>query len=471
MLDWSQDTEEEAPLGVSELVSYLSETLSSAFSAILVMGEVTSWSQPRSGHRYFTLTDGEASIDCVMWRGPASRLAFRPDVGDEVVCRGAIGVFERQGRMQLYVTAMKPVGAGAAARALEELKRRLASEGLFEESRKRPLPFLPRTIGVVTSRSGAALQDILRTLALRFPASHVVLAPATVQGADAPRSILDALDLMQSYGDADVVIVGRGGGAAEDLAAFNDERVVRAIAAFPKPVISAVGHEVDVSLADLAADHRAATPTAAAEAVVPVQAELCEDLESLHLRLKGSSQRMIGRSRERVDALARVLRDPAERVARSRRQLEQTSLRLERALGARHRLASEELAAKRSRLLTGARERTDELAANLRDLERRAERAMRRKADATSRRAAQLESKLAALSPLAVLDRGYALVRNSENEMLVRDAGELVVGREVSLRFRRGKARAQIMETMPETEFTQAADGAGENTAQGKNES
>ncbi|MFT4572648.1 MAG: exodeoxyribonuclease VII large subunit [Hyphomicrobiaceae bacterium] len=451
VLDWSPETEEEAPLAVSELVSYLSETLSTAFSAVLVMGEITNWSQPSSGHRYFTLTDGEASIDCAMWRGPASRLAFRPQAGDEVVCRGAVKIYERQGRMQLYVTAMKPIGAGAAGRAFEELKKKLTAEGLFEEANKRPLPYLPDTIGVVTSRSGAALHDILRTVALRFPASHVVLAPATVQGADAPRSIIQALRLMADYGGADVVIVGRGGGAAEDLAAFNDEAVVRAISDFPVPVISAVGHEVDVSLADLAADHRAATPTAAAEAAVPVHAELTETLAAVHSRLNSAAGRLLERSRERVTALGRALRDPAHHVVRTRQGLDQTSVRLERALLARHRLAARQTADLRTRLVSAARVRSEDLKLRLRDLERRNELGVRRRSELAVRQATQLESKLAALSPLAVLERGYSLVRKAAGDVVVRDARELSNGEELQLRFRRGSARATVVATEEES--------------------
>jgi exodeoxyribonuclease VII large subunit len=444
VLDWSPEGEEEAPLGVGELVSYLAETLAENFSAVLVLGELTNWSQPRSGHRYFTLSDGEAAIDCVMWRGHASRLAFRPEAGDEVVCRGAVGVYERQGRMQLYVTAMKPVGAGAAQKALEALKRKLTEEGLFEAARKRPLPHLPRAIGVVTSRSGAALHDILRTLALRFPSVPVLLSPATVQGAEAPDSIVGALGRLAAYGGIDVAIVGRGGGAVEDLAAFNDERVVRTIAGFPVPVVSAVGHEVDVTLADLAADHRAATPTAAAEAVVPVRRELFDDVRELGGRLGAATERLLARRRAAVAALGRALRDPAYQVVRRRQGLDQTALRLERALAARHRRAAEDLELLQESLRISLKAPLALAEDRLLGLERRAERAVRRRAGAARRRAAEAESKLAALSPLAVLDRGYALVRAEATGRLVRDAGELAVGDALELRFRRGRARARV---------------------------
>jgi exodeoxyribonuclease VII large subunit len=444
VLDWSPEGEEEAPLGVGELVSYLAETLAENFSAVLVLGELTNWSQPRSGHRYFTLSDGEAAIDCVMWRGHASRLAFRPEAGDEVVCRGAVGVYERQGRMQLYVTAMKPVGAGAAQKALEALKRKLTEEGLFEAARKRPLPHLPRAIGVVTSRSGAALHDILRTLALRFPSVPVLLSPATVQGAEAPDSIVGALGRLAAYGGIDVAIVGRGGGAVEDLAAFNDERVVRTIAGFPVPVVSAVGHEVDVTLADLAADHRAATPTAAAEAVVPVRRELFDDVRELGGRLGAATERLLARRRAAVAALGRALRDPAYQVVRHRQGLDQTALRLERALAARHRRAAEDLELLQESLRISLKAPLALAEDRLLGLERRAERAVRRRAGAARRRAAEAESKLAALSPLAVLDRGYALVRAEATGRLVRDAGELAVGDALELRFRRGRARARV---------------------------
>lgn len=393
------DLDDEAPLTVGELVGLVAGTFEREFSHLLVTGELTSVNRAASGHLYFTLSDASSSLDGVMWRSDALRLAFQPRQGDEVMLRGRMGVFARNGRMQLYAAAMKPVGAGAAQKALEALRRRLAEEGLFAAERKRPLPWLPATVGVVTSRTGAALHDILVTLRRRFPGVRVVLASTVVQGSDAPRGIVAALGRLAVSGLCDVAIVGRGGGAAEDLAAFNDEAVVRAVAAFPVPVVSAVGHEVDVSLCDLVADLRAATPTAAAEAVVPVRFELLAEVDTARHRLRSAAQRRVAALRLGVDAKGGRLRHPSARVAELRQGADRCAARLERALRARATLPARRLAA--------------------------------------------LASALDALSPLAVLERGYSLVTATDGR-LVRDAAQLRVGDRVTLRFHRGLARADV---------------------------
>jgi exodeoxyribonuclease VII large subunit len=394
------DFEDEAPLSVSELIGYISGSLEREFSQVLVTGELTGCNRAASGHVYFSLSDESACVDGVIWRSDAFRLTFQPKAGDEVVVRGRMGVFARNGRMQLYATAMKPIGAGSAQKALEALKQKLAAEGLFAADRKRRLPFLPGVIGIVTSRSGAALHDILVTLRRRWPGVHVVLAPSVVQGSEAPKSIVAALARLEAWGGCDVVIVGRGGGAAEDLAAFNDERVVRAVAAFPVPVVSAVGHEVDVSLCDLAADLRAATPTAAAEALVPVRAELAGDVAMTSHRLRAAMLRRVAELRMHVEARASLLRHPSARVAELRQRADRAMMMLERALEAG---------------VAGPR-----------------------------RRLAELAAALDALSPLAVLERGYSLA-TAAGGRLVRDAAELAEGDRVELRFHRGRAGADIV--------------------------
>lgn len=396
----SADVDGEAPLSVGELLGLVAGNFEREFSHLLVVGELTAVNRAASGHVYFTLTDESASVDGVIWRGDAFRLAFQPRQGDAVVVRGRMGVFARSGRMQLYANAMKPVGAGAAQRALEALRRKLAAEGLFAPERKRPLPYLPSVVGIVTSRTGAALHDILVTIGRRFPGLHVVLAPSVVQGAEAPRSIVAALARLAAFGRCDVVIVGRGGGAAEDLAAFNDEAVVRALASFPVPVVSAVGHEVDTSLCDLAADLRAATPTAAAEAVVPVRRDLLEEVETARHRLRSAVQRRVAEFRMGIDATGGRLRHPAARIAELRQRGDRAAMLLERALRAR-------------------------VAGPL-------------------RRLAELASALDALSPLAVLERGYSLAAGA-NGQLVRDAAQLATGERVELRFHRGRAGADIV--------------------------
>lgn len=412
------DLEGEAPLSVGELLGLVSGTFDRDFPHLLVVGELGPVNRAASGHVYFTLSDDTACMDCVMWRGDAFRLAFQPRQGDEVLIRGRLGVFARNGRMQLYATAMKPVGAGLAQKAFEALRQKLAAEGLFAPERKRPLPFLPSVIGIVTSRTGAALHDVLVTLRRRCPGVRVVLAPTVVQGSEAPRGIVAALARLAACGLCDVVILGRGGGAAEDLAAFNDEAVVRAVAAFPVPVISAVGHEVDVSLCDLVADLRAATPTAAAESVVPVRSELLSAVETGAHRLRAAMQRRLAELRLGVDAAGGRLRHPAARIAEIRQGADRFAMLLERALRAR--------------------------------------------VAAPVRRLAQLSSSLDALSPLAVLERGYSLAADS-NGRIVRDAAEVNIGDRVELRFHRGRARADIVWRSIDTETDTANDTGKEN--------
>ena len=394
--------EDEAPLSVGELVGLLGGTLEQEYAHLLVMGELTAFSRASSGHLYFTLSDNAASMDAVMWRGDAYRLAFQPRQGDEVVVRGRLGVFARNGRVQLYAAAMKPVGAGAAQKALEALRKKLAAEGLFDQERKRPLPLLPRVIGVVTSPTGAAFQDIVVTLRRRFPGVHVVLSPSVVQGSEAPRQLVAALERLAAYGACDVVIIGRGGGSAEDLAAFQEEAVVRAVAAFPAPIVSAVGHEVDISLCDLVADRREATPTAAAEAVVPVRSELLALVDSCAGRLRHAAVRRLSELRLRVDACGGRLRHPAARIAELRQRADRAAMLLERAL--------------------------------------------RNRVSLPARRLAQLASTLDALSPLAVLERGYSLAAAADGR-LIADASTLKAGDRIDVRFARGRAGAEILWT------------------------
>ncbi len=437
--------EQQRPLSVSELVGLIGDALARDFADVVVSGEISKWTAAASGHCYFTLSDEDARIDAVMWRSDAARLRFEPQVGDEVVCRGKVGVYGPQGRMQLYATTLQPVGWGAAQRALEQLKRKLAEEGLFAEERKRPLPLWPATVGVVTSRVGAAVHDILTTIARRSRGTRVLISPAQVQGDEAPASLVAALELLAEEGSAEVVIIGRGGGATEDLAAFNDEAVVRAVATFPVPVVSAVGHEVDITLCDLAADRRAATPTAAAELVVPVRTELVEQIDGLATRLRGA---MVGRLRHlrlQVGDASGRLREPATRVAVERQRLDEMAVRLERALSARARMASDALARVESALDRSVRARLHEWAARVAETDATLRRAALLRAGAAARKIAELGSKLDALSPLAVLDRGYSLVTGPAGR-LVRSAAEIRPGDKLGLRFARGGARATVID-------------------------
>ncbi len=435
----------ERPLTVADVVRWANHAVE-RYGFLWVEAEAAEVKRPVSGHVYFVLRDKGAVIPAVMWRTTAARLKFALEPGLRVRVRGKLGVFDRDGRLQLYVDYAEPAGAGAAAAALEELKRKLAAEGLFSEDCKRPLPALPRRIGVVTSRTGAAVKDIVRTVQRRFPPATILVADCTVQGASAPAQIVNALRMVQ-HARVDVVILGRGGGAATDLAAFNDERVVRAVRACRVPLVSAVGHEVDITLCDLAADARASTPTAAGELVVPVRDQLVRLIDVEARRLRREIGLRLRDARQEVDTLA----EGARQTLRARLTTRATELRrLEVRLGARHPRA--QLAARRAELakLETRLRRSDpapKLAARraeLRRLEGAMASAARRALDRRRAAFAQGMARLDALSPLRVLERGYALA--THDGRVVTEAASVKPGDRLELRFARGRARATVDE-------------------------
>lgn len=386
-------------LTVSQLNQRVRDTLDAELDEFWVVGEISNFRVPPSGHFYFSLKDGRSQISAVMFRSANQLLAFRPEDGMEVIVRGRVGLYEVRGDLQLYVEAMEPRGVGSLQLALEQLKKRLAAEGLFAEARKRPLPFLPRAVGIVTALNGAAIHDLLVVLRARQPGIRIVVRPVRVQGKDAPPDIVEAIADISRVSEVDVVIVGRGGGSLEDLWAFNDERVARAIAASRVPVVSAVGHEVDVTIADLVADRRAPTPTAAAAMVVPDRRDLTAGLERAAAGLSAAVQRQIARQRERLSAQARHLRDPRQVLNALQLRTDELSERAWRAIQTRLRIAQQQL--------RGGAER------------------------------------LQALSPLAVLERGYSIARRADGTV-VRAAAALQVGDRLRLTFARGTAAVQV---------------------------
>ena len=317
---------------VSELNSAVKRAVDLQFGGIsvLVAGEISGFKgHYSSGHWYFSLKDGESQISAVCFRTANQRVRFDPENGTEVICGGRVGVYEQRGAYQLYVETMEPKGVGAEALALEKLKRKLFEEGLFEASRKRPLPFLSRRIGVVTSPSGAAVRDVIKVVHRRSSNVEVIVSPARVQGENAPAEIVRALDRLYRMETLDLVVVTRGGGSKEDLKAFNDEGVARKIAAAPLPVISAVGHEIDVTLADLAADVRAATPSMAAELAVREKSEITDGLRLLRKRLDRALSNRVEMFSMRLDSLAGAFRHHmTSRVERLERDIESCSARL-----------------------------------------------------------------------------------------------------------------------------------------------
>lgn len=432
----------ERPWGVGDIVRLAGRALD-GLGLLWLEGEVTQVSQPASGHLYFALRDKEAVLPAVMWGRDVTRIKFRIEAGQRLRVRGRLGVYDRDGRMQLYADFAEPAGLGAEALALEQLKAKLAAEGLFALEKKRPLPTFPRRIGVVTSRTGAAVHDIIRTVQRRLP-TPILIADCAVQGPTAPAQLVNGMAMVVRAG-VDVLIIGRGGGAATDLSAFNHERVVRTIARCPVPVISAVGHETDLSLADLAADARASTPTAAAELVVADGNIVAELLVKERRRLDREIQHRLGRARQDLDRATLALHNRGERsLSLLRAQLHQLQERLS-ALHPRARLNARyaQLAELQRRLLAQhpggrvakARREHDALLA-------RAEAAMRRRLESGGRELGRLGAQLHALSPLAVLDRGFAMV--SKDGAIVRDAAQLSAGDTLHVRFATGEVDVEV---------------------------
>ncbi|NLF06662.1 MAG: exodeoxyribonuclease VII large subunit [Pirellulaceae bacterium] len=414
------------PLTVSELTAQIKDLLEAAFPEVWVAGEISNFVRPQSGHCYLTLKDDRSQLRAVMWRGVAARLRFAPRDGMEVVCRGHVDLYAARGSYQLVISDIVPKGMGALELALRQLREKLAREGLFDPGRKRRLPQFVRRVAVVTSPTGAAIRDFLQVLGRRWRGADVLIVPVRVQGEEAAGEIVDAIQLVNRLcekGDSplmrgqpetvpcftpiDCLVVTRGGGSMEDLWAFNEEPVVRAIAGSRIPVVSAVGHEIDVTLSDLAADVRALTPSEAAELVAPAAEELLADLRQVEGRLAAALRSRAAWARSRLDSLARSspFRRPYQKIFDLSRRLDELSDRAGRAARGAGRLS-------RGRL---------EIVAG----------------------------RLDSLSPLAVLARGYSLTQRVSDGRLVRAAAELLPGEEIVTRFAQGRAASRVERIEP----------------------
>ncbi len=441
----------EGILTVSALTSLIKGTLAEAFPAVWVKGEITGFKRYTSGHFYFSLKDAGAVLGCVMWKGRTGRLAFEPQDGLEVEAFGAISVYEPQGRYQLVVDEMRPAGVGALLLALEQLKQRLAAEGLFDPARKKPLPRYPARIGLVTSPVGAAVRDLVKVLRARWPSVGIVLAPVRVQGEGAAAEIAAAIERFNRYGRVDLLIVGRGGGSLEDLWAFNEEPVVRAIAASRLPVVSAVGHEVDVTLADFAADVRAATPSNAAEIAVPSRAEVAARVEQWRARVERAARQGLEARRRLLEKLTSQygFRRQQDVIGMQQQRVDEWLDRLHDAIRfvlERGRERLEEIAARYGlrewpRTLEARREELD-------DMREQLDGAVVQATLARRTRLAALADRMRALSPRLVLERGYCLVHAPDGS-LVRAAAGLEVGTSVTIEFARGEADARVEQVRP----------------------
>lgn len=389
-------------ISVSQLSNLLKSVVELAFPCVYVSGEISNCTQAASGHYYLTLKDESAQIRAVMWRGTAQRLKFRVEDGLQAIAVGPIELYEARGTYQLIIEQLIPQGLGPLELAFRQLHDKLAAEGLFDPARKRRLPRFPRRIALVTSPTGAAVRDMLQVITRRWKQSHIVIVPVLVQGEGAAAQIAAALRRVHLIPEVDVVITGRGGGSLEDLWAFNEEVVARAIHDCPLPVISAVGHEIDVSISDLVADRRALTPSEAGELVVPLHEEIRSDLDNLRLRLTQALQTKASRARLQLESLAnrRAFSHPTERLHAQEQRLDELTERAVRALKNR---------------VHGARQQANSLA-----------------------------SQLEALSPLKVVQRGYTLTFAAGQRTPIRAAGELNVGDRIETYFATGKVTSQI---------------------------
>ncbi|HET8580488.1 MAG TPA: exodeoxyribonuclease VII large subunit [Nitrospiraceae bacterium] len=439
-------------LTVSELTLLVRDRLEERFPDIWVEGEISNLRTPSSGHLYFTLKDERSQLRAVLFKAGAQRLRFALREGLHVIVRGNLTVYEPRGEYQVVLDYVEPKGIGALQIALEQLKEKLAREGLFDHSRKRPLPFLPRRIGVVTSLSGAAIRDILAVLTRRCPSMSVLIVPVPVQGEAAAPLISGAIRALSASGKVDVMIVGRGGGSLEDLWCFNEEVVVRAIAESVVPVVSAVGHEIDYTLADFAADYRAPTPSAAAEAVVPVLDDLVETILSLQGRSAQAMRSQLSVFRQQVQDYDRVAPLLKLLVQRDAQRLDDSTERLGVSLG-------DVLSRFRQRMVTCRHElqtfsplsRVRNALVLVPQLLKRAEQRMLSVLAFRRQAVRSIAAALNGLSPLAILGRGYSIVQTVPDGLIVRRARDLSVGDEIRARLAEGQVLASVRQILPDS--------------------
>jgi exodeoxyribonuclease VII large subunit len=453
------DEEERKPLSVSELTAKIASVIERSFKSVWIEGEISNFAAANSGHWYFTLSDESAQLKAACYRGSNQRIRFQPFDGLQVRVSGKLTVYQPKGEYQILVESLEPVGEGAMRVAFEQLKQKLEREGLFAQELKRPLPFFPHRVGVVTSPQGAAIHDILHVLSRRTRTVDIVLIPTRVQGESAPQEIRDAIELANEQhfralqsGDRerliDVLIVGRGGGSTEDLWAFNDERVVRAIRNSLIPVISAVGHETDFTIADFVADFRAPTPSAAAEIVAAQESQIAAFLIEREEDLQQAIEYKILESKSRLQELraAQVFAEIPARVREQRQTIETNLLRLETVFLDRTRQNQRRFDFLNAKL-TPAILKTNAVRAesNLRAAQQKLDAAMQTRIANSSEKFRLAVSTLDALSPLAVLGRGFALAQKETGEIL-RDAAQIETGESLNLRLERGNLKCRVLE-------------------------
>jgi exodeoxyribonuclease VII large subunit len=436
---------------VRELVGQVRELVELEYGDVWVEGEISNFRPAPSGHVYFTLKDADAQLPVVLFRRQAMLLRFRPEDGLHVLVRGRVSVYEQRGQMQLVAETMEPVGAGSLQLAFEQLKERLKAEGLFDSERKRPLPSFPRTVGIVTSPTGAVIRDFLNIVGRRHSGLSVLLYPVSVQGDSAPGEIEAALEELNGSGLVDVIVLARGGGSLEDLAAFNSERVARAIASSSLPVVSAVGHETDFTIADFVADLRAPTPSAAAELITEAQHKIAEHLAEQSHRLERAARFQVLQARQRLTRLpvSRTEGRMAALLHRLEQRLDDFSFRLEAAVSEQLRRRQRQVAELTAAVLRhDPRQNLGLARERLTACRTRLDRSLERMMQASAARLGALDARLHSLSPLAVLDRGYALVLDAAGG-LVRSTAQVATGDRVVTRLADGVFVSRVESAAP----------------------
>jgi exodeoxyribonuclease VII large subunit len=433
-------------LSVSELTARIRDLLAKNFTDIWVVGEISNYREAQSGHIYFTLKDDRAQVRCVFFKQQQRGIKFRPEDGLQMTVRGSISVYETRGEYQIYVENLEPVGLGALQLAFEQLKKRLEAEGLFAAERKKPLPLLPSRIGLITSPRGAAVRDVVRILRRRFPNVHLMVYPVRVQGEGSAEEIVKALKFFNQKKLVDVLILARGGGSMEDLWAFNEEPLARAIVASMIPVISGVGHETDFTIADFVADVRASTPSAAAELVVQTRREFDKHIADLRETLASQIRYRLLEFSRRVHELSarRGFRRPLDLLRQQRQRTDEMTSRLALGLRAQLEKSRKRFTAAHLRIMSfdfrvkiaAFRLRLEKRSA---DLSLRAERLLRAKRERLDRLRLQLEER----SPLRVLERGYAIATDAAGNVL-RDAAQVALGDSVAVQLHRGKLSTEV---------------------------
>jgi len=432
-------------LTVTELTRQVQDVLEATFDQLWVEGEISNLRRPASGHLYFTLKDKESQIRAVLFRPVARALKFDLEDGMHIVCRARMNVYKPRGEYQLILDYAEPRGVGALQIAFEQLKAKLQAEGLFEAVHKKPIPYLPSRIAVVTSPSGAVIRDILNITKRRFPSVNILIAPVRVQGAEAPVEIVKVLHHLNEMPGIDVIIVARGGGSLEDLMAFNDEGVARAIFASRVPVISAVGHEIDFTIADFVADMRAPTPSAAAELVVPLRGDLTQQIRALATRLENAGERFLKHRKDRLGKLAERVRDPRRRLVDLRLGLDERFNNLSASLIRRARTERDRLRHFETHLqYLSPAVRLANLTFVLENMRKSMITGIFRQVEALRTRLAGRTALLDSFSPLSVLARGYAIARTMPEGRVIRDAKELSAGAPVGINVAKGRFDAVV---------------------------